>query len=108
MPFSVQVTAGAERDLEGISTYLKEQEGQAVAERVLGDILAAAANLARLPERGAHPRELQALGILDFRQVIVPPYRMIYRIVGQVVYLYLVADGRRDFQTLLEQCLLRG
>lgn len=81
---------------------------RALAERGLDEILAAAASLERLPDRGAHPRELQALGILDFRHVMVPPYRLIYRVVGQVVYVYLVADGRRDFQSLLEQRLLRG
>ncbi len=108
MRFSVQVTAGAERDLVEISGYLMQQEGPALAERVLGDILAAGSDLAQFPERGAHPRELQALGILDFRQVVVPPYRIIYRIVGKMVFLYLVADGRRDFQSLLEQRLLRG
>lgn len=30
---------------------------------------------------------------------------MIYRIVGRRVYLYLIADGRRDMQTLLTRRL---
>jgi toxin ParE1/3/4 len=39
--------------------------------------------------------------------VIVQPHRLIYRIAGDQVFLLLVADGRRDFQGLLERRILR-
>jgi toxin ParE1/3/4 len=50
--------------------------------------------------------ELQAVGIADYRQIFVKPYRIIYRVTGQRVLIYVVADGRRDFQTLLARRLL--
>ena len=34
------------------------------------------------------------------------PYRVIYRVVGERVYVYLIADGRRDMQGLLQRRLL--
>jgi toxin ParE1/3/4 len=34
------------------------------------------------------------------------PYRLIYRIAGKQVLLLVVADGRRDFQSLLERRVL--
>ena len=106
--YNVQVTEGAERDLAEIVAFLAEREGLALAEQILEGILSTAAELAHFPERGPHPKELQALGIRDFRQVFFQPYRLIYRMAGRQVFLYLVADGRRDFQSLLERRLLRG
>ena len=108
MHYRVRVTEGAERDLAEIVAFLARREGTLVAERVLDELLEAAAQLARLPERGAPPKELLSLGLRDFRQAIVPPYRLIYRVLGRQVFLLLVADGRRDFQSLLERRILRG
>lgn len=34
------------------------------------------------------------------------PYRLIYRIVGEAIVVYLIADGRRDMQSLLARRLL--
>ena len=55
--------------------------------------------------RSAHPRELLALGIREYRQTFFKPYRVIYRASGRRVYVYLIADGRRDMQTLLARRL---
>lgn len=106
--YNVQVTEGAERDLAEIVAFLAEREGLALAEQILGGILGTATELAHFPERGSHPKELKALGIRDFRQAFFQPYRLIYRMAGRQVFLYLIADGRRDLQSLLERRLLRG
>ena len=108
MRYGVRVTEGAENDLAEIMAFLAEREGPAVAVQVLEGLMEAAIQLAHFPERGSHPKELLALGIRDFRQVIFKPYRLIYRILGRHVFLYLVANGRRDFQSLLERRILRG
>ena len=34
------------------------------------------------------------------------PYRVIYRVIGKQVIIYLIADGRRDMQSLLSRRLL--
>jgi len=38
--------------------------------------------------------------------VLFQPYRIIYRVVGNRVYVLLTADGRRNMQTLLKRRLL--
>ena len=63
--------------------------------------------LSSFPDRGSHPRELLELGILEYRQVHLKPYRIVYRVRGSKVYVYLIADGRRDMQTLLAERLVR-
>lgn len=107
MKYSVRVTAGAEQDLAGIAAFLADREGPALAERMLDSLLDAATMLARFPEQGSHPQELIALGIREYRQIVVAPYRMIYRILGKTIFIYLIADGRRDFRSLLERRLLQ-
>jgi toxin ParE1/3/4 len=46
------------------------------------------------------------LGIREYREVFFKPYRIIYRVVEKNVYIFLIADGRRDMQTLLQRRLL--
>jgi toxin ParE1/3/4 len=106
MRYDVRLTAGAERDLESIYDYIAEFDSSASANHVLDTLLKTADILATFPERGAYPRELQALGIREFRQVFFKPYRLIYRIIGQQVFIVLIADGRRDMQALLARRLL--
>jgi len=59
-----------------------------------------------LPARGNYPKELVALGFREWRGVFFKPYRIIYRVIGKDVYVYLIADGRRDMQSLLAWRLL--
>ncbi len=101
-------TAGAERDLQELYDFVAAHDSGAQAERLLDRIEALVADLATSPDRGAHPRELLALGIRDYRQVFFKPYRLIYRHTGSKVLIYLVADGRRDLGTLLARRLLTG
>ena len=58
------------------------------------------------PERGSYPKELVGLGIKEYRQTFFKPYRVIYRVTGSQVIVYLIADGRRDMQTVLARRLL--
>ncbi len=106
MRWKVLLTAGAERDLEALQAYIAHHDSPAQADSVLERLLKVADDLATFPERGAHPRELLALGIREYRQVFFKPYRLIYRIIDKRVVIFLIADGRRDMQTLLAQRLL--
>jgi toxin ParE1/3/4 len=62
--------------------------------------------LSRFPERGSYPKELLGLGIKEYRQAFLKPYRVVYRVTGHHVIIYLIADGRRDLQTVLARRLL--
>jgi len=102
----VLLTRGAEQDLEAIADYIAEFDCVANAERVLDGLLAVMASLARFPQRGSCPRELLALGIKEYRQTMFEPYRLIYRVIGNKVLVHLIADGRRDMQSVLARRLL--
>jgi toxin ParE1/3/4 len=40
------------------------------------------------------------------KEVLFKPYRIVYRVFGDAVYVYVIVDGRRDMQTLLQRRLL--
>ena len=106
MRYQVLLTEDAQRDLEELHDYISEFDTPANADYVLNRVLEVAASLAAFPERGAYPKELLALGIREYRQTSFKPYRVIYRVIGKRVYIYLIADGRRDMQSLLSRRLL--
>lgn len=104
--YEVLLTQGAEQDLESIYDYIAEFDCKANADYVLDHLLEIVESLSAFPERGAYPKELIALGIRDYRQTAFKPYRVIYRVMGRKVYIYVIADGRRDMQSLLARRLL--
>lgn len=104
--YEVLLSEGAEQDLESIYDYIAEFDCKANADYVLDRLLDIVESLTVFPERGVYPRELVALGIRDYRQAAFKPYRVIYRVMGQRVYIYVIADGRRDMQSLLQRRLL--
>ena len=106
MPYKVLLTRDAVNDLQEIDTWISTNDSPEKAEYVLDKIADVFEHLSELPERGAYPKELSVLGIHEFREVFFKPYRIIYRVERSIVYVYLIADGRRDMQTLLSRRLL--
>ena len=106
MRYRVLLTGGAERDLEDIHGYIAEHDSPENADHVLDQLMAVVESLATFPERGSHPRELSALGVREYRQSFFKPYLVIYRVIGKQVIIYVIADGRRDLQSLLLRRLL--
>ena len=104
--YEVLLTAGAEQDLASIYDHIADFDAPAKADYVLDRLMEAAESLATFPERGSHPKELLTLGIREYLQVTFKPYRMTYRVMGTRVYIYQIADGRRNMQTLLARRLL--
>ena len=106
MRYDVLITQGAERDLEEIYEHIAESDSPEKADYVLTRLLEVTERLATFPERGPYPKELQALGIREYRQAYFKPYRLIYRILGKRAVIHLIADGRRDMQSVLSRRLL--
>jgi len=106
MPFAVYLTADAAGDLDELHQYIALHDAPGKAEHVLLNIEKALSNLSETPERGAYPKELLALGMRDYREIFFKPYRLIYRVDGDAVHVLMIADGRRDMQTLLQRRLL--
>ena len=104
--FEVLLSEGAEQDLEAIHDYISEFDCVANANYVLDGLMDVVESLSKFPERGSYPKELVGLGIKEYRQTFFKPYRVIYRITASQVIIYLIADGRRDMQSVLTRRLL--
>lgn len=104
----VVLTQDAEGDLEDLHAYIATYDSLQNADRVLDRLVEVAESLSTYPERGSIPKELRSLGIREYRQMFFKPYRLIYRVIDARVIVYLIADGRRDMQSLLARRLLGG
>ena len=104
--YEVLLTRAAEQDLESIHDYIAEFDCVANANYVLDQLMEVVDGLTNFPERGSYPKELAALGIKEYRQATFKPYRVIYRVVGGQVVIYLIIDGRRDMQSALARRFL--
>jgi toxin ParE1/3/4 len=104
--FEVLLTKGAEQDLEALYDYIAEFDSAVSADAVLDQLMDVAETLSRFPERGSYPNELVPVGNREYRQIVFKPYRVIYRVTGSQAIIYLIADGRRDMQSLLARRLL--
>lgn len=108
MAFAVFLTDAAAHDLEDLYDHIAQYDLPEKADHVLAQIERALTSLSEYPDRGTYPKELLALGIREYREVFFKPYRMIYRLSENRVYILLVVDGRRDMQTLLQRRLLES
>jgi len=104
--FEIEWTEVALADLEELVSFI-EREEPAAAPAVLQRLEQAAQRLARNPQRGRVVPELARFEIRLYRELIVRPWRILYRVGQRRVFVMAVLDGRRDLEALLLSRLLR-
>jgi addiction module RelE/StbE family toxin len=102
----VHWTVSARRDLEAIVSYLADRSPQA-ALSTLDRLEARAKSLATLADRGRVVPELGRLHIVQYRELVVPPYRILYRVWGSRVVVLATLDARRSLEDVLLDRLIR-
>ena len=95
----------AESDLKDIIEYISIDSPQN-ALRILKNIKQKTSELYALPERNRIVPELQDQGILQYREMIIPPWRLIYRIAERKVYVLSLIDSRRNVEDILLKRLI--
>jgi addiction module RelE/StbE family toxin len=96
----------AKHDLFEIADFIALDD-LAAAKKVVALIDDKALSLQCSPERGRIVPELAKHGINSFRELVISPWRIIYKILDCVVYIEVVADGRRDLEDLLFRRIMR-
>ena len=102
----VRWARSARRDLEAIVGYLADRSPRA-ALAALAQLEARAKASTILTERGRIVLELARLHVRQYRELVVPPYRLIYRVRGVQVLVLAVVDGRRSLEDVLLDRLIR-
>ena len=106
MSYAVEFSTGARQDLLKIYRYIKA-DGRPESARRLSEKIATACNsLSKNPERGHVPYELEGFSKMSCRQIVAKNYRIIYQIIGELVVIHGVIDGRRNIREVMRQRIL--
>jgi plasmid stabilization system protein ParE len=90
----------AENDLTNIIKYIVEDSTSNALE-ILKKIKEKASNLYYSPKRGRVIPELRDFGILQYRELIMPPWRIVYRIAEEKVFVLSILDSRQNIEDIL-------
>jgi plasmid stabilization system protein ParE len=78
------------------------------ARNLLAKLRGRATSLDAAPMRGRVVPELARFGIRSWRELVVKPYRIVYRVAEAEVFVLAVFDGRRDLEDVLLERLVRS
>jgi toxin ParE1/3/4 len=106
LAYTVFWTEIAYNDLEVIIDYISNDSIDN-ALNVLYKIEEKAETLNSFPDRGRIVPELKFHNIESYRELIFNPWRIIYRIDKNNVYVLSVLDGRRNIEDILLERLLK-
>lgn len=90
----------AENDLTNIIEYIAK-DSTSNALKILKKIKEKASNPYHSPKRGRVIPELGDFGILQYRELIMPPWRIIYRIAEEKVFVLSILDSRQNIEDIL-------
>ncbi len=103
--FKVIWAGSAVQDLESIIAYIAE-DSPGNAKKILSKIKKTVFELYHSPHRGRFVPELHNQGILLYRELVVAPWRVIYRVSENTVLILSVFDTRQNIEDILLKKLL--
>lgn len=106
MTHKVQVLAYAKDDYREIRGYVKRKFGDQVWMTVEANFKKMFRQIADMPLAGSVPEEIEAIGLVHYRQRLVGQTRVIYQIKDAEIFVHMFVDTNRDFPTLLYDRLM--
>ena len=107
MKYKVIIDPQAKEDMREIFFYVAINDSLEVANKLLDKMEETCYKLERFPERGHIPEELRNTGIKRYLEIHYKPYRIIYEVKSNIIYVHSVLDGRRNIQEILSNRILR-
>ena len=93
------------RDLDRIIDHV-ERKAPTAAQKLFEQIKESSQTLSTLPLHGRLVPEVACLEITNFRELLIPPYRLLYRVGESMVLVMAVFDGRRELENAIRLRLL--
>ena len=90
----------AEKDLLSIIEYIA-RENPLQASKIFREIKKRAKSLSAFPDRGRIIPELQDQGITLYRELVIGPWRIMYRVSDNRVYVLSMLDFRQNVEDIL-------
>jgi len=97
----------AENDLTNIIEYIAVDRPFNVL-KIYKNLKQKASNMYSFPDRGRIVPELRDHGILQYRELIISPWRIFYRISEKYVYVLSVLDSFQNIEDILLNRLIRS
>jgi toxin ParE1/3/4 len=101
------ITENARLDLHEIVDYISNRESQTIAKQINKKIKEKIKDLSDYPEKGRIIPELDQFNIIKYKEIIVAPWRIIYKIQQNNIFVLNIIDGRRNLEDLLLKNLIR-
>ena len=98
--FNVLWTQTAIEDLDDIINYIANDSIES-SKKIFYQIKKKSENLKTFPNRGRIIPELKYHNIETYREIIIDPWRLFYRIEKNNVYVLSIIDGRRNIEDIL-------
>jgi plasmid stabilization system protein ParE len=95
-------------DIDAIVDYLCSRGSHINAGRFLDRVEHAVSSLRSAPSRGRIVPELAAYGVDRYRERVVAPWRVIYRVEPRAILVLTIVDSRRALDELLLERLVRA
>jgi toxin ParE1/3/4 len=103
--YEVRWSETSEKDLISIIEYIA-QDSPSIAYEKFKEIKEKASCLYSFPDRGRIVPELHEQGIIQYRELIVSPWKIIYRTSKKSVYVLSVLDSRQNIEDILLRRLI--
>jgi len=104
--YKINVVSSAIVDLQNIVDYIS-LDNPSIASNILDKLEKRIDSLKEYPVRGRIIPELASHNIIEYRELIETPWRIIYKVVEHEVFVFAVVDGRRNIQDILLRKLLK-
>jgi plasmid stabilization system protein ParE len=98
--YDVRWSETSENDLLAIIQYVADDRSHQAYE-VFKAIKKKASSLRTFPDRGRIVPELMEQGVMQYRELIIVPWRIIYRVAENKIYVLSVLDSRQNVEDIL-------
>ena len=105
--YKLKWTTSAKSDLLNIVAYIKK-DSPSIANDIYLKIRNKAHSSNFFPLKGRVVPELQKEGITFYREVISSPWRIVYKVGNDTVYIMAILDSRQNIEELLLQKILKN
>ncbi len=105
--YTVYWSNSAQDDMSDLVDYISSDSPE-IAETLFKKIKTESDKLEKFPERGRIIPELESHNIFSYRELIVSPWRIIYKIDENSVYILALIDGRRNILDIILKRIMKN
>lgn len=96
----IKWTISAQADLEETAEHIAQDSINTALKKV-DQIEAEVRRLKRFAKQGRIIPELERIGVFTYRELILPPWKIMYRSEKEIIYIMAIIDGRRNVEDIL-------